>query len=150
MWTTELRPRFSETDALGHINNTVLPVWFMEAREPVLRLFSPTLGRDGNNALAVVRMEVDFHAETLFGSPVTITTGIGELGNRSFQVIQEAWQNQVLTARGVATLVSFDTRERRSQPLTASLRAQLQAHQVADQKDREEEGAPAGRAGKTP
>ncbi|MDX1803673.1 MAG: thioesterase family protein [Alcanivorax sp.] len=137
MWTTELRPRFSETDALGHINNTVLPVWFMEAREPVLRLFSPTLGREGDDALAVVRMEVDFHAETLFGSPVTITTAIGELGNRSFQVIQEAWQNDTLTARGVATLVSFNTRERCSQPLTQTLRTQLADHQ-ADRKNGEE------------
>ena len=32
MFHYETEPRFSDTDALGHINNTVYPVWFEQAR----------------------------------------------------------------------------------------------------------------------
>ncbi|MGB1465497.1 acyl-CoA thioesterase [Alcanivorax nanhaiticus] len=127
MWTTTLRPRFCETDALGHINNTVLPVWFLEAREPVIAIFThnPTAGENG---LAMVHMDITFKAESLFGSPVTVTTTIGKIGNRSLEVVQRAWQNGVLTAVGKATLVSFNAATRQSQPITDEQREQLNMH----------------------
>lgn len=127
MWTTTIRPRFCETDALGHINNTVLPVWFLEAREPVIAIFTAELSRS-ENGLAMVNMEIAFKAESLFGSPVTVTTTIGKVGNSSLQVIQRAWQNGVMTAQGTATLVSFNTTSRQSQPITDAQRAQLAEH----------------------
>ena len=127
MWTTTIRPRFCETDALGHINNTVLPVWFLEAREPVIALFTPDPTRS-DNGLAMVNMEIAFKAESMFGSPVTITTTIGRIGNSSLQVIQRAWQNGVLTAEGKAALVSFNTVTRQSQAITDNQRQQLQQH----------------------
>lgn len=127
MWTTTIRPRFCETDALGHINNTVLPVWFLEAREPVIALFSPDPANT-ENGLVMVKMEITYQAESLFGSPVTVTTTIGRVGNRSLQVIQRAWQNGIQTAEGIATLVSFNTISRESQPITDNQRAKLQPH----------------------
>ncbi len=40
---TTITPRFSDTDALGHINNTNVPVWFEGTRDPLFRLFTPDL-----------------------------------------------------------------------------------------------------------
>ena len=77
MFSTNIHPRFSDTDALGHINNTVIPVWFLEAREPVLRLFSPTLDMQ-SAALVVVRIEIDYLAETRFGSDVEVRTRVAK------------------------------------------------------------------------
>ena len=127
MWTTTIRPRFCETDALGHINNTVIPVWFLEAREPVIAIFTSEPA-SSDNGLAMVHMDVTFKAESLFGSPVTVTTTIGKIGNRSLEVIQRAWQSGKLTAVGKATLVSFDTVSRQSQPITESQRERLLPH----------------------
>lgn len=127
MWTTTLRPRFCETDALGHINNTVLPVWFLEAREPVIAIFTPD-PTHSENGLAMVHMDITFKAESMFGSPVTVTTTIGKVGNRSLEVIQRAWQNGVLTAVGKATLVSFNTAARQSQSISDIQREQLRQH----------------------
>jgi acyl-CoA thioester hydrolase len=127
MFTTQIHPRFSDTDALGHINNTVIPVWFLEAREPVLRLFSPSLDMS-EAALAVVRIEVDFIAEIRFGSDVEVRTEVAKLGNSSLQLAQEVWQDGKLTARGLATLVNFDPQQRRSTAIPAAIRAQLQQH----------------------
>ena len=43
MFTYTIQPRFSETDGMGHINNTVPPVWFEEARIGVFTIFNPSL-----------------------------------------------------------------------------------------------------------
>ena len=43
MFKSVVTPRFAETDALGHLGNTALPVWFEEARGPVFELFNPEL-----------------------------------------------------------------------------------------------------------
>lgn len=127
MLTTTIRPRFSDTDALGHINNTVIPVWFLEAREPVLRLFAPDadMARGG---LAVVRIEVDYLAEIQFGTDVEIRTRVDHIGNSSFRLGQEVWQEGQCRARGLATLVNFNPRTRRSEPIPESIRGSLEAH----------------------
>ena len=124
MLTTTIRPRFSDTDALGHINNTVIPVWFLEAREPVLRLFrSGDAARD--IALAVVRMEVDYLAETAFGEDVEIRTRVARIGNSSFVLAQEVFQSGQCTARGMTTLVHFNPQSRRAEPVPGPVREEL-------------------------
>lgn len=131
MLTTRIRPRFSDTDALGHINNTVIPVWFLEAREPILSLFAP----DGNverGALAIVRVEVDYLAETHFGRDVEIRTWVARVGNSSLQLKQEVWQQDQCTARGLATLVNFDPVQRKAQPIPDSIRQPLNEHLADD------------------
>lgn len=132
MFSTCIHPRFSDTDALGHISNTVIPVWFLEAREPVLRLFSPTLDMQ-SAALVVVRIEIDYLAETRFGSDVEVRTRVAKIGNSSLQLTQEVWQDGRLTARGLATLVNFDTRTRRATPIPEAVRQALSGHMEAFQ-----------------
>lgn len=125
MLKTTIRPRFSDTDALGHINNTVIPVWFLEAREPVLQIFMPG-GAISQSSLAVVRMEVDYLKETHFGEDVTLTTIVHHIGNSSFALRQEVWQCGHCTARGITTLVHFNPQSRSSTPLPEHLRAALE------------------------
>ncbi|MEL7401650.1 MAG: acyl-CoA thioesterase, partial [Pseudomonadota bacterium] len=101
MFYLELEPRFSDTDALGHISNTTLPVWFEQARTPVFRIFHPTLEAE-TWPLIIARLEIDLMAQSYWHIPVKIKTGIGKIGNSSFHVIQEAWQGDKQIARGVA------------------------------------------------
>jgi acyl-CoA thioester hydrolase len=128
MLKTSIRPRFSDTDALGHINNTVIPVWFLEAREPVLSWFAPE-GNFSRGSIAVVRVEVDYLAETRFGEDVTIRTRVERVGNSSFVLLQEVAQGDAITARGRTTLVHFDPDERRSRPVPDEIRSKLEQHQ---------------------
>ncbi|MCH8544163.1 MAG: acyl-CoA thioesterase [Alcanivorax sp.] len=131
MLTLTINPRFSDTDALGHINNTVVPVWFLEAREPILRWFQPDVDfRQGG--LALVRTEIDYLAETRFGQPVQVTTEVQRIGNSSFVLAHTLHQAGRVTARGVATLVNFDPVARRAVPIPEAIRAQLAAHMAAD------------------
>ena len=54
--------RFSETDGAGHVGNTVMVVWFEEARTPLFEMFTPTLALD-SWPLILASYQVDFHAQ---------------------------------------------------------------------------------------
>jgi acyl-CoA thioester hydrolase len=131
MWTNTLNPRFSETDALGHINNTVLPVWFEDNRTPMFELFCP--GMDTNDwHLIIAKIDVEFLAEIYFGKPVEIRTYMIKIGNSSMVVGQEAWQEGKLTAKGSAVMVHFDHTTKSSKPIADETRAILQQHLRTD------------------
>lgn len=129
MFHHEIEPRFNETDALGHISNTAFPVWFEQARMPVFRIFHPTLDVD-NWPLIIARLEVDLKAQSYWATPVEIRTSIGRIGNSSFDVVQEAWQNGREVARGVAVLIHFDYDTEKALPIPDDIRAKLTEHLV--------------------
>ncbi|ADP97962.1 thioesterase family protein [Marinobacter adhaerens] len=130
MFHLELEPRFSDTDALGHISNTTLPVWFEQARTPVFRIFHPTLEAE-TWPLIIARLEIDLMAQSYWHIPVKIKTGIGKIGNSSFHVIQEAWQGDKQIARGVAVLIHFDYETEKALPIPEDIKARLAEHAVA-------------------
>ncbi len=129
MFHLELEPRFSDTDALGHISNTSLPVWFEQARTPVFRIFHPTLEAE-TWPLIIARLEIDLLAQSYWHIPVKIKTGIGKIGNSSFHVVQEAWQGDKQIARGVAVLIHFDYETEKALPIPDDIRARLSEHVV--------------------
>lgn len=129
MFHLELEPRFSDTDALGHISNTTLPVWFEQARTPVFRIFHPTLEAE-TWPLIIARLEIDLMAQSYWHIPVKINTGIGKIGNSSFHVVQEAWQGDKQIARGVAVLIHFDYATEKALPIPDEIRAKLSEHLI--------------------
>lgn len=129
MFKMTLSPRFAETDALGHLGNTVLPIWFEDAREPIFKLFNPDLDVKAWS-LILARIEVDFIRQIYYGTDVVIRTYVTEVGNSSFSVLQEAWQKGELAARGSATLVHFDYRSQKSAPIFDHVREKLIAHKL--------------------
>ena len=127
MWTETLSTRFSETDALGHINNTVIPVWFEAARDPVFRCFRADLKTD-DWPLILARFSVDFEREIFYGQPVEIRTFIGRIGNSSFDVCQEVWQDNKRCAHGTTVMVHYCFASKKARPLPDSVRQALSAH----------------------
>jgi len=127
MFTLKVMPRFYETDAFRHINNTVVAGWFETAREPIFRIFAPSM-QPQDLPLILARIEVDFVAQIHYGDEVTIETGIAAIGNSSFVVRHTAFQGGREVARGQAVQVHFDWQSAASAPLTEALRAQLAVH----------------------
>lgn len=127
MFNMTIQPRFAETDALGHINNTHLPVWFEQARTPLFRIFVPDLDPAGWN-LILAKVETEFLRELLYQHPVNIKTGVETIGNSSFVVYQEVWQNEKKAAIGRATLVHFDHKNKSSMPIPDTIRQGLVEH----------------------
>ncbi|WP_430461733.1 acyl-CoA thioesterase [Thalassolituus sp. LLYu03] len=127
MWSLTLQPRFGETDALGHINNTVLPVWFEDARTPLFRLFTPDLNPQDWH-LIIAKIEVEFVGELFYGREVEVRTYLSKLGNSSMTIAHEAWQDGRLGARGTAVMVHFDHSAKKSVAIPDAIRAQLSEH----------------------
>ena len=122
-----ITPRFSETDALGHINNTVVPVWFEQARRPLFQLFTPDLDPLKWN-LIVARIEIDFLGELRYGKEAVIRTSVAKIGNASFHIAQEIYQQEEIRARGMAILVHYDYQLRKSKPIPTEIRQQLEQY----------------------
>lgn len=127
LFRTHIHPRFCDTDALGHIGNTVVPVWLLEGRESLLKLLVPDLDFR-ESSMVVVRTEIDFIGELQFGFDVEITTAVEKIGNSSITVTQDVHQQHEVRCRSRTVLVNFNTRTRKSLPITANVRTALQAH----------------------
>lgn len=131
MFSTTVSPRFGDIDGLGHVNNTVLPIWFEIGRNPIFRLFSPDLDLSPDVwHLILVRTEFDFLRQMYFRSEVEIRTFIAKIGNSSFTVGHEAWQEGELKVKGQAVLVYYDFKLQKTIPLPDSIREVLKAHML--------------------
>ena len=130
MFKEIIQPRFNETDALGHINNTVLTQWFEGARDPIFKIFTPDLDTR-QWRLILASISVQFKAELFYGLPVELRTAISRVGNSSFEVQQEAWQQGQCCAVGKAVLVQYDFAAKQKIPLSAEQKVSLSAHLVS-------------------
>ncbi len=130
MFTETITPRFAETDALGHINNTAIPVWLEQARTPVFRLFIPDLDPK-RWRLIVAKIEIDFLQEIVYGHPVEVKTYIEKIGTSSFRIGQEVHQRGQCCAKGLSVLVHFNYTAKQSEPIPAEIRKMLEAHLVS-------------------
>ncbi|WP_281645150.1 thioesterase family protein [Parendozoicomonas sp. Alg238-R29] len=133
MYKEIISPRFFETDALGHINNTVVPVWFEKAREPIFQLFTPDM--DVNKwKLIIARITVDFLAEIHYGTDkdVEIRTGLVKIGNSSMTIRQEVWQQEKCCARGDAVMIHYDYASAKSSPIPDVIRSELQKALISE------------------
>ncbi|MEY8215399.1 MAG: thioesterase family protein [Colwellia sp.] len=127
MFTEVLFPRFSETDAMGHINNTIVPVWFEGGRVPIFKLFTPDLDPK-KWQLIIAKIEVNYHGQLFYGEKVNIKTFISRIGSASFDVYQELWQHGEKCASGIASMVHFDYQTQKSKKIPEDLHAQLMLH----------------------
>lgn len=131
MFKTTVAPRFGDIDGLGHVNNTVLAVWFEIGRNSIFRLFSPDLDLSPEVwHLILVRTEFDFLSQMYFRSDVEIRTFIEKIGNSSFTVGHEAWQEGELKVRGQAVLVYYDFKLQKALPLPDRVREMLKEHML--------------------
>ncbi|QOL26069.1 acyl-CoA thioesterase [Thalassotalea sp. LPB0316] len=127
MFSEKFSPRFSDTDALGHINNTLVPIWFEGARKPVFELFVPDLDPNKWN-LILANIEVAFKAQMYFGFDMEVKTFISHIGNSSFKVYQELWQQEKCCATGTATMVHFDYQAQKPTVIPEQIKQMLTAH----------------------
>lgn len=127
MFIEKITPRFSETDVLGHINNTVLPVWFEAARTPIFRFFTVDLNPH-DWKLIIAKVEVSFVGELFYGHEVEIKSMIEHIGSSSFVIRQEAYQQEKCCAIGKTVMVRYDFKAKTKQVLSSEEKAALNEH----------------------
>lgn len=118
-----------DTDSLGHVNNTSIPLWFETARNPFYKIFNPDLKLDPKTwNLIMVHTEFDYIDQIFYGKKVIIKTYVYHIGNTSCTTYQEVWQEDKLKSTGKATLVYFDFNKQEKVQITDDLKQKLEKH----------------------
>ncbi|MAE57288.1 MAG: thioesterase [Halobacteriovorax sp.] len=126
MYTIKMTPRFSDTDALGHINNASFLNWFEAARRPIFEIFIPSLSpKDWN--LIIAKVDLEFLAQTYYQDDVEIQTSLIKVGNSSFTIKQDCVQNGSVTCSSQAILVHFDYSTNKSLKIPDHIRKKLES-----------------------
>lgn len=127
MYTTTIIPRVSETNGAGHISNTVVPIWFEAGRSEIYKLLTPDLSF-GNWKVVLVNMNVDYTKQIFLNANVEVKTWIEKMGNKSFTVYEEMYQNGQICTKGTATYVYFNYDIQQSEEIPQEIRTELAKH----------------------
>lgn len=138
MLTITISPRFGDVDGFRHINNTRLPEWFESGRMPLYRIFQPQMDLDQLN-LIIARITVDFQSQMFMQPDVEIRTWIKRVGNSSFTVYQEAWQQGRLGASGETVVVHYDFAAGHSLPIPGDIRPLLEQHLLPEEQQNQDD-----------
>lgn len=122
-----IEPRVSETDGIGHINNTTIPIWFEAARNEIFKLFTPDNSFE-NWKMIILNMNVDYVNQIYFGRNVEVYTWVKRIGNSSLQLYEEIHQDNRLCAIGSVTYVNFNLKTQKSEPIPEKIRRELELH----------------------
>ena len=123
---TNIVPRVSETDGVGHINNVFVPIWFEAGRREIFRIFSPNLDFV-NWKLALVKVTIEYVDQLYLAENVEIRTGIEKIGNSSITIKEEIHQTDRLCAKGEAIYVNYNFNEKKSETISNEIRDKLQS-----------------------
>jgi acyl-CoA thioester hydrolase len=110
------RVRFSDRDAIGHVNNAVYSTYLEEARIGVL---------GGLTDFILARVEIDFRAELREPREVEVRSRLERMGTKSFDLRHEIHADGVLVAEAKSVLVSYDYGRGESVPVPDELRQRL-------------------------
>ncbi|MBP3038550.1 acyl-CoA thioesterase [Bacillaceae bacterium Marseille-Q3522] len=123
----QLTTRFSETDALGHINNTSYFIYLEDARIGCLGSLGYQLN-SSNWHYVVASVKCDFTQQAYFNENLTIQSYVSNIGTKSFQLEHDIIRSETkqLIAKGSAVVVYFNFETQQSEELPKLLRKRLE------------------------
>ncbi|WP_409298993.1 acyl-CoA thioesterase [Peribacillus sp. SCS-26] len=126
MHKTQVKVRFCETDALGHINNTSYFIYLEEAR---IKFFE-TLGYGmtvDEWSFILASTGCDFQAQGYFNQVLDIHTMVSRIGTKSFQLQHSISCSETgeRIANGMAVIVYFDFQKQQSEEIPGLMREAL-------------------------
>lgn len=107
-FSVSVNPRASETDMLGHINNTTVAVWFEELRVRYLESLRHPGDKLPRLHLLVVKVLLEYLDETLYGTEVVMMMRSVSVGNSSITMEGDMYQGGRHVVRAEAVLVNRD------------------------------------------
>lgn len=123
--------RFSETDALGHVNNTSYFIYLEEARIRFIEALGISMDVQQWNFI-LASTKCDFVSQGYFNQRLLIKTWVSKIGTKSFQLEHEigcAHTGEVI-AKANAVMVYFDFEKQASEPVPELLREGLNHYLV--------------------
>jgi acyl-CoA thioester hydrolase len=118
------RLRYSDNDAVGHVNNAIYATMF-EAGRTELMDAAGIFVRGGPLAGVIVRLEIDFKREMSWPGDVVIESGVARFGTKSVHIRHRLLFKDEIVAEGLAILALIDRETRRAVPLDDNVRAKF-------------------------
>lgn len=121
--------RFSETDALGHLNNISYYIYMEEARISLLEQIGCSMSTEEWNFI-VASTGCDYMSQAYFRQTIHIETTVAKIGNKSVQLDHEMTDAETgkPIARGRSVMVCFNFQTQQSEPLSDLIREKMQAY----------------------
>jgi len=117
---TELQMRFSDTDALGHVNNISFASYAETGRVDFLKRLGTAV-----TSLILANVTIDYRRQISFGEPIHIETWVEALGTSSITLGQTIWANGERAADVRSVAVHFDYATAKPMELTPAIRTEL-------------------------
>lgn len=118
---TRIKIRFSDLDAMKHVNNATYLTYLEEAR---IKYFNDLLKKnygDIDYQAVVGRIEINYLHPIVLGDDVEIHTRIAKLGNKSLDVEHivgiKRINEFIISATSLTKLVYFDYKSQRTKPI---------------------------------
>lgn len=126
MHETQVKVRFCETDALGHINNTSYFIYFEEARLAFMEELEFEVESKNQN-IVLASTKCDFINQGFFHQELTVRTYVSRIGVKSFSLDHEiiCSRTKQLVAKGSDVVVHFNFDRQESEAIPESLREKL-------------------------
>lgn len=134
VFIAEVRPRWSDMDAFGHVNHANTVTLLEEARVELLFGEATRLGAGGmTRGVVVARLVVDYHAPLVAdGKTVRVAMTVREMRPASFTLAYSVHsgpsEDDLVAATAETRLVPYDTESGRPRRLTEEERDFLAAY----------------------
>lgn len=122
---TDIQVRFSDTDALGHLNNTSYALYAELARLDLLREATG----DGRGGFILAHIALDFRQQVRFGDQVHVLSWVERVGTTSLTLLQQVVADGSTAADVRSVVVRYDYDAQRPTPFDDASRARLEEWQ---------------------
>ncbi len=117
---TPIQLRFSDTDALGHVNNASFAVYAELGRLAFMNEMGGIV-----RSIILAHLSIDFRRQVELGATVEVTTSVARLGTTSVTLQQTIWADGAPAAEVRSVVVVFDYATQSPAPVPDAVRALL-------------------------
>lgn len=130
-YVTDVRVRYSDLDAQGHVNNARVLTLLEEARVDWLYADAQRHGADQLvRALVVASLEIQYRRPIQFGPPARVSLGVLAIGGASFTVDYVVTSGDEVVATATTVLVAVGPTDGRPQRLGSEARTYLAGYRA--------------------
>lgn len=130
-YTSFVRTRFCESDALGHINNVSYFIYLEQARVDFF-MDAEILENLKDWSFVLVSAHCDFIKQAFINQSLLVTTTVSHIGHKSVKLKHQILDqtNEELIAEGEVVLVYFNIAEKKTEPLTDRIVEKLKLYSI--------------------
>lgn len=134
MHTLPLQIRFNDVDQMGHVNNAVIMEYFDLGKSHYFKDAGiPVTPDEGDFAVMVVHVEVDFQAQIRYHDHIAVTSQVERFGTKSVSVLQQVVDTASgkVFATGRTVLSGYSRQTRASAPIPDDIKARVAAYDAS-------------------